>query len=159
LTIALAQFRFFEIFSHLYGSLWGTGYTRSSDTAVRVGDRNQEISSGLPIRRLISEGRARGSSSNLQFANMYSPHINEILPSLSSRSEICHLALMDEADFVKMVVKLLASLVDGDNGSQVEGIGCYPKRLNKLQSSGCIQTTSGTNQKILVSNLVFNLKI
>ena len=66
---------------------------------------------------------------------------------------------MDETDFVKMVIKLLAGLVDRDNGSQVEGISCYPKRLNKLQSSGCIQTTSRTNQKILVSNLVFNLKI
>jgi len=48
---------------------------------------------------------------------MYSPHINEILPSLNSGSEICHLTLVDETDFVKMVVKLLASLVDGDNGS------------------------------------------
>jgi len=65
---------------------------------------------------------------------------------------------VDETDFVKMLVKLLASLVDGDNGSQVEGIGCYPKRLNKLQSSGCIQTTSRANQKMLISNLVFNLK-
>ena len=61
--------------------------------------------------------KGEGSSSNLQFANKDSPHINEILPSLNSRSEICHLTLVDETDFVKMVVKLLASLVDGDNGS------------------------------------------
>jgi len=84
---------------------------------VRIGDRHQEISSGLPVCRFISERKAKESSSTLQFVNIYSPHINEILPSLLSRSEICHLTLVDETDFVKMLVKLLASLVDGDNGS------------------------------------------
>lgn len=70
LMIVLAQFRFFEIFSHLGGSLWGTGCTRSKDTAVRIGDGDQEISSGLPICGLVSEVKLTGLAPNLQFANM-----------------------------------------------------------------------------------------
>jgi len=53
-----------------------------------------------------------------------------------------------------MLVKQLASLIDRDNGSQTEGIGCYTKRLDELQSSGCIQTASRTSEKMAVNNLV-----
>jgi len=52
----------------------------------------------------------------------YSPHVDKVLPGLVRRTEIRHSTFVDDANLVEVLVKGLSSLIEGDNGGQVEGV-------------------------------------
>ena len=79
--------------------------------------RNEEVGGGLPIGRLVA-------------------HVDEVLTGLVRRAKVDLLALIDEADFVEVLVQLLASLVYSKDSRLPCNVGGDTERLNELEGGG-----------------------
>ena len=64
------------------------------------------------------------------------PHVNEVLPCPVRRTEVHLLALVDDADLVKDLVQLLASLVYSKDSRLPCNVGGDTERLNELEGGG-----------------------
>ena len=80
---------------------------------IRIGNRDQEIRSRLPIHGYVS-------------------HVDEVLPGVVRRPEVYHPPFVDEADLVKDVVERFAGLVDGDDSRLVEVVRRNPQGTDEF---------------------------
>lgn len=116
LTILPPRLTLLKVLGKLFSRARLGGNTSSRDTRSRVGNSDEEVRGGLPIRRLV-------------------PHLLEISQGFIRRSEIREAPRVDDAYFVEMLVEGLAGLVDGDDGGEAHGVGGDSEGLNEFE--GC----------------------
>ena len=65
-----------------------------------------------------------------------------MLPCLVRSAKICHTALIDDANLVKVLVQRLSSLIDGNDGGRMEDVGRDAQGLDKLESGAGVEASS-----------------
>lgn len=118
------KFGLLEVLREFSGGTRLISDTGPRNAAFGVGDGDKKIRRCLTIGRFIA-------------------HVDEILPGTVGGTEVGHTTFIDDTDFIKEAIEILAGLIDRDDGCIPVNVSRNAEGSSEFQSRRGIKTTRG----------------